>query len=114
MSNEPARRSPYLLDRQRSLLMLVDLQEKLLPTIEHRQRVLWNASRLLAGSHALGVPHLVTEQYPEKLGATVSLREFAQPTNTAISKRMFSCRECHSELAASRSSWARSSGAVRH
>ncbi len=95
-------RSPHLLDRHRSLLMLVDLQEKLLPTIDQRARVVWNARRLLAGANAVGVLHIVTEQYPEKLGATVVLGDGVQSINVAISKRMFSCRECHSASADSR------------
>ncbi len=88
-------RSPDLLDRERSLLMLVDLQEKLLPTIDQRERLLWNAGRLLTAANALAVPHIVTEQYPEKLGATVPLANRDEQIRPSISKRMFSCRECH-------------------
>lgn len=89
-------RSPRLLDRSRSLLLVVDLQAKLLPLIPSHASIVWNAGRLLSGASALSVPHLVTEQYPEKLGATVPLGD---ALITASSKRMFSCRECNTPLA---------------
>ncbi len=91
------KRSSQLLDRGRSLLLIVDLQEKLLSTIGSRERIAWNARRLLSGANALHVPHRITEQYPERLGATVTLSEPGQ-TVTALSKRMFSCRECFAAL----------------
>jgi nicotinamidase-related amidase len=89
-------RSARLLDRHRSLLLVVDLQTKLLPLIPSQASIVWNARRLLSGAAVLSVPHLVTEQYPEKLGATVPLGE---PLITASSKSMFSCRECSAPLA---------------
>ena len=52
---------------------MVDLQAKLLPLIPSQTSIVWNVARLLSGAAALSVPHLVTEQYPEKLGATVPL-----------------------------------------
>jgi nicotinamidase-related amidase len=78
------------------LLLVVDLQTKLLPIIPTQACVVWNAERLLAGARTLSIPTLVTEQYPEKLGATVALGE---TPFTATSKRMFSCRECSQPLA---------------
>ena len=86
-------RSPLLLDRQRSLLLVIDLQEKLLPAISEHAVLTWNASRLMLAAETLAVPSVVTEQYPEKLGATVSLGDYGM-VREAISKRMFSCREC--------------------
>ncbi len=92
-------RSGRLLDRKQSLLLVVDLQEKLLPSIQDPMVIAWNASRLLSAAEVLGIPFLVTEQYPEKLGVTVALGETAF---SASSKRMFSCRECSEPLAAFR------------
>ncbi len=92
------KRSSQLIDRSHSLLLIVDLQEKLLPTIESRARIVWNARRLLSGANALRVPYQITEQYPERLGATVPLSEPGEPFAEALSKRMFSCRECAAAL----------------
>lgn len=90
------KRSDRLLDRNRSMLLVVDLQSKLLPAIPAQATIAWNATRLLAGANALGVPYWVTEQYPEKLGSTIPL---AETPIAASSKRMFSCRECSEPLA---------------
>jgi nicotinamidase-related amidase len=59
------------LDPASSLLLLIDLQERLLPAIEGGAAVLANARRLLDAARLLGVPVLVTEQNPRGLGATV-------------------------------------------
>lgn len=92
-------RSDRLIDRHRSLLLVVDLQTKLLPIVPLNTTIKWNAERLLAAATELSVPYLVTEQYPEKLGETVPLGSIPV---TAMSKRMFSCRECSEPLAAHR------------
>lgn len=65
-------RSPQLLDRQRSALLVVDVQIKLLPKILDHERLLWNISRLCRGATALEVPLAGTEQYPQGLGATAA------------------------------------------
>ena len=52
-------------------LLVVDLQDRLLPAIEGRDRLLANAVRLVRGARILGITVLATEQYPKGLGATV-------------------------------------------
>jgi nicotinamidase-related amidase len=65
------------LDRRRSVLCLIDLQERLMPAIDGGADVIGNAGRLLAAAEQLGVPVLMTEQNPKGLGATVP--ELARP-----------------------------------
>jgi nicotinamidase-related amidase len=60
-----------LLDYRLSALLLVDLQERLIPAMHEPQPVLANALILLSAATKLGVPTTVTEQYPLGLGATV-------------------------------------------
>jgi nicotinamidase-related amidase len=48
----------------------VDLQEKLLPAIFERERVIESCRRLMAGAAILDVPVLTTEQYRKGLGET--------------------------------------------
>ncbi|GLZ47747.1 hydrolase [Actinomycetospora sp. NBRC 106375] len=55
-----------------SLLLVVDLQERLMPAIADGGAVLDNASRLVRGATRLGVAVHVTEQNPAGLGPTVS------------------------------------------
>jgi nicotinamidase-related amidase len=61
----------YRITRGTSALLVVDIQEKLLPAIHEKERVVENAVRLVRGAQALGVPIWVTEQYRKGLGATV-------------------------------------------
>jgi nicotinamidase-related amidase len=59
------------LDRSRSVLCLIDLQERLMPVIAGGDEVVANAGRLLAAAEQLKVPVLITEQNPKGLGPTV-------------------------------------------
>ena len=49
-----------LLEREESLLVIIDMQEKLLPAMAHRETVIENATRLLAFSDIIGLPVVVT------------------------------------------------------
>jgi nicotinamidase-related amidase len=59
------------LDRGRSVLALIDFQERLMPAIAGGDEAVANAGRLLAAAEALRVPVLATEQNPKGLGGTV-------------------------------------------
>lgn len=52
-------------------LLVVDLQERLVPAILDRERLLANALRMVRAAEILGVPRFATEQYPRGLGPTV-------------------------------------------
>src|SRR5262245_27464399 len=69
---EPLPRSPELMNRDDTSLLVVDMQQKLLDLIPEHVRIIWNARRLLDAAAALGVPIAATEQYPEKLSPTVN------------------------------------------
>lgn len=60
-----------LLDPAGSILLLIDLQDRLMPAIEGGAAVLANARRLLDAGRLLDVPVLATEQNPKGLGPTV-------------------------------------------
>lgn len=59
-----------ILDRDRSALLVIDLQEAYRGKLHGEERLLAAARRVLRASRVLGVPVLVTEQYPKGLGAT--------------------------------------------
>jgi isochorismate hydrolase len=62
--------------RARTGLLVVDLQERLLPAMHEREGLLVNVRRLARGAGLMGLPLWVTEQYPKGLGTTVpELRE---------------------------------------
>jgi nicotinamidase-related amidase len=56
--------------RSKAALAVIDIQERLLPTIFESERVVRNTVRLIKGARVLGIPVLVTEQYKKGLGAT--------------------------------------------
>nr|WP_255543070.1 isochorismatase family protein [Azospirillum sp. INR13] len=55
-----------ILRAQESVLVVVDVQERLLPAIHESDRVIRHAGMLLKAAAALSVPVLVTEQYPPR------------------------------------------------
>ncbi|MDQ0314463.1 isochorismatase family protein [Amorphus orientalis] len=59
------------LEAQTSTLLIIDLQQRLMPAIADSGRVVANARRLIAAARLLDVPISATEQYPEGLGGTV-------------------------------------------
>lgn len=77
------------LTAQRGALLVVDLQEKLLPKIGDRERVIANSVRLIRASKLLGMPTLATEQYPQGLGPSVA--EVADLIPDRGSKTTFHC-----------------------
>lgn len=60
-----------LLDRHQSLLLVVDVQEKLAPAIHEGPAAIANNRRLLGAADRLGIPVIVSEQYVRGLGHTV-------------------------------------------
>ncbi len=60
-----------VLDRSRAALVVVDVQEAFRPAVLDFERVARNAATLVQGARILGVPVVVTEQYPRGLGETV-------------------------------------------
>jgi nicotinamidase-related amidase len=66
-----------VIERARSLLLVIDFQTRLMPAIEHGAVVVANAQRLLQAAGMLGIPVLFTEQNAAGLGPTI--RELAPP-----------------------------------
>lgn len=80
------------MSRDDTALLVVDVQERLVPAIADHPRVVFNVRRLVDGAKALGLPVVATEQYPEGLGPTVPvLRERLGPVRSKLS---FSCGPC--------------------
>ena len=60
-----------LLGRATSQLLLIDLQERLVPAIEDGAAIVSTTARLLAAARLLDLPVLVTEHMAERIGGTV-------------------------------------------
>lgn len=59
------------LDRNQTVLVVVDVQERLMPVIHEHEVVEANIERLVRGCSELRIPAIVTEQYVKGLGTTV-------------------------------------------
>lgn len=55
----------------KAMLMVVDVQERLVPAIEHSERLNARIQWLVSACHLLATPILFTEQYPRGLGHTL-------------------------------------------
>jgi nicotinamidase-related amidase len=80
-----------LLEAQDSQLVLVDYQQKLMPSIQDAQAVVANAARLARIARLLQVPVFTTEENPLGLGPTVP--ELDGLTGRVVHKMAFSARE---------------------
>ena len=76
-----------------SALVVIDMQEKLVPAMLAPARTLKNAILLIEASREVKVPVLLTEQYPDGLGRTVSEILFACNGCQVFEKLHFSCME---------------------
>lgn len=85
-------RSPEMMSTDDTALLVVDVQERLVPHIADHQQVVWNVSRLIDGAAILGVEVRGTEQYPRGLGPTVA--PLAQRLGQLPEKLTFSCAGC--------------------
>jgi nicotinamidase-related amidase len=59
------------LERGRTALVVIDVQEAFRPAVQSFPEVARSAGRLVEGARILGLPTVVTEQYPRGLGETV-------------------------------------------
>jgi nicotinamidase-related amidase len=60
-----------ILNRAEAFLVVVDVQEKLMPVIDDHKSVERNLDLLIRGGHVLDIRAIVTEQYTKGLGHTV-------------------------------------------
>lgn len=87
------------LKREESQLLIIDVQDRLLTTIDGHERVVSGCERLIRYARRLDVPITLSEQYPKGLGPTTSrLIEAAGNDAMRLDKVEFSCL-ANSELA---------------
>jgi len=65
------KRFSKLLKPETTALLVIDIQQRILPVINNYQRVVDNTIKLIKGFKVLGLPIFYTEQYPKGLGPTV-------------------------------------------
>jgi len=72
-------------------LVIIDIQEKLLPPIWERERLLSNSQLIIRMAASLKIPTLLSTQYAKGLGNTAPDIASLVPDATPIDKTMFSC-----------------------
>lgn len=85
---------PNELSAQTVLLLVIDIQEKLVPAMAQGESVIRNTAVMLETAVELGVPIVITEQYPQGLGKTVPALAHWLDHAAVFSKTTFSaCTE---------------------
>ncbi len=92
--------TPIMKDNN-SLLVVVDMQEKLVPIMNNSDELVDRCNRLIRAAKALNLPILATTQYAKGLGGTVepinsSLDEVKQIDKSSFS--VMGCEEFNEEL----------------
>lgn len=82
---------PELLDRNRSVLVLIDIQERLFPHVHEHKQMLTRVDLLLTAAALMKIPILLTEQYPKGLGSTIEEIRKNLPEIQPLEKMDFSC-----------------------
>jgi nicotinamidase-related amidase len=72
-------------------LIVIDVQEKLLPPIWEKERLVRNVQLLIRLARILNIPTLVTTQYAKGLGNTVADIASLLGGNSPVDKQAFSC-----------------------
>ena len=79
------------LDAGQCALIVVDIQEKLLPPIFQKEELVRNSKLLIRATGVLKIPTIMSTQYAKGLGTTVPEIASLLPDTTPIDKTMFSC-----------------------
>jgi nicotinamidase-related amidase len=82
-----------LIRAKESCLIVIDMQERLVPAMQAPARTIRNAKILIIAAKRLGIPVLLTEQYPKGLGHTVPDLARVADGLTVLEKLHFSCME---------------------
>jgi len=80
-----------LINKYKTALIVIDLQEKLMSKIRFKDMVITNSLLLIEYAKIAGIPIILTEQYPKGLGHTVPAIKEAMPDITPIEKLTFGC-----------------------
>ncbi len=63
-------RHPWILNKANSVLLIIDVQEKFRSAMRNPEELAAKINTMIDGAKILGVPIVVTEQYPKGLGKT--------------------------------------------
>src|SRR5690348_8117829 len=90
-SSEYTELARRLLEADQCALVVIDIQEKLLPPIFQKEQLIRNSQLLIRAAGILKIPTLLSTQYAKGLGSTVPEVASLLPETQAIDKTLFSC-----------------------
>src|SRR4029077_15592560 len=79
------------LEAEQCALVVVDIQQKLLPPIFQKEQLVRNAQLLIRAAGILKIPTLLSTQYAKGLGSTVPEISSLLTGTEAVDKTLFSC-----------------------
>jgi nicotinamidase-related amidase len=80
-----------MLKTENTVLVIIDVQEKLSRLMHDRERTIENMQKLIRGIQALNIPIIMNEQYPQGLGKTIPEIAELLPEIQPLPKVHFSC-----------------------
>lgn len=84
-------RHPAIARKEKTALVVIDVQEKIFQPIYRKQFILENIKKLVKFCQIMSIPIVLTEQYPKGLGQTVPEIRGTLDKYEPISKTAFSC-----------------------
>ena len=81
----------HALKRGNTALIVIDIQEKFIPTIKDLDKIIENTIKLIKSFQIIKIPILITEQYPKGLGKTVEKIRNELRNYKPIEKISFNC-----------------------
>lgn len=87
------RKNLRLINKTDSLLLIIDVQEKLVPFINNKDEILNKINSLIHLANEMDVPVILSEQYPKGLGSTDKTLKENLKNFEYICKTHFSCCE---------------------
>ena len=82
-----------LLTKEGTVLIIIDVQEKLFSHMAEKEQVAENVAKLIRFAEIMKMPLILTEQYPKGLGRTIPVIRQLLPRKQPIEKIEFSCFE---------------------
>ena len=77
-----------MLNAENSLVLIIDVQDKLVGALE-KDTIVSKTSKLVKAANTLGIPLCITEQYPKGLGNTVDSVSVNLPSNVKIFEKTY-------------------------
>lgn len=90
--NSDRRPCSRLIKRKDSVLVIIDVQERLVPVINNHEKIIDNIVKLIRFAKIIDMPVIVIEQ--EKLGPTVKVIKKELPDIAPVTKIEFSAAKC--------------------